>query len=113
MVFTSFSNTIYKPFTNGVFILKEKEEVYTDFSNVEKQRDYLTAEEFPEGPYGSSIGQNEPVKNKETPWHEGQRHYSAYNYEYKSLHQSLPRQMDGAHPPHDSPSKREDPPYSV
>src|SRR5437773_1056939 len=59
-------------------------EQYSDFSNVEKQRNYLTAEEFPEGPFGSPIRKNEPVQNKSTPWEEGQRHYSAFNYEFKS-----------------------------
>lgn len=92
---------------------KIEKEIYTDFSNVEKQRNYLTAEELPEGPYGSPIGKKDSVHNKETPWHEGQRHYSAYNYENKSLHQDIPRQMDDAHPTHDDPNKQEQPPYST
>ena len=86
-------------------------EQYSDFSNVEKQRNYLTAEEFPEGPFGSPIRKNEPVQNKSTPWEEGQRHYSAFNYEFKSFHQDIPRQMPGAHPPHDDPDTNEQPPY--
>ena len=86
-------------------------EQYSDFSNVEKQRNFLTAEEFPEGPFGSPIRKNEPVQNKSTPWEEGQRHYSAFNYEFKSLHQDIPRQMPGAHPPHDNPDTKEQPPY--
>ncbi|MFB6467528.1 cytosolic protein [Cytobacillus sp. Hz8] len=87
---------------------KKGKEHYTDFANVEIGRDYLTAEELPEGAYGSPIHQNEPVQNKTAPWHEGQRHYSAFNYEYKSLHQDLPRQMEGAHPPHDEPNQVEE-----
>jgi hypothetical protein len=87
-------------------------EKYTDLSTVEKQRNYLTAEEYPEGPYGSPIAQNEPVQNKNTPWQEGQRWYSNFNYEFKSLHQDIPRQMAGAHPTHDDPDRDEQPPYS-
>lgn len=79
--------------------------MYSDFSNVEKSKKYLTAEEFPEGPFGSTIRKDEPVENKSTEWKEGQRHYSAFNYEYKTLHQELPRQLEGAHPPHDDPDK--------
>ncbi|MFJ5713808.1 cytosolic protein [Neobacillus sp. NPDC093127] len=78
---------------------------YTELSNVEKQQNFLTAQEFPEGPYGSTFRVNDTVQNKSTPWKEGQRRYSAYNYEFKSLHQDLPRQMDGAHPTHDDPDK--------
>ncbi|GHH97643.1 cytosolic protein [Neobacillus kokaensis] len=90
---------------------KDTEREYFDLSNVEKQRNYLTAEEFPDGPLGSPIRQNEPVQLKSTPWKEGQRRYSAFNYENKSLHQDLPRQMEGAHPPHDDPKTDEQPPY--
>ncbi|HEY2420460.1 MAG TPA: cytosolic protein [Neobacillus sp.] len=84
---------------------------FTDFANVEKQRNYLTAEEMPEGAYGSSIRKNELVQNKSTPWKEGQRYYSAFNFEFKTMHQDLPRQMDGAHPPHDHPDKDVQPPF--
>lgn len=84
---------------------------YTELSNVEKQHNFLTAQEFPEGPYGSSFKVNDPVQNKSTPWEEGQRRYSAFNNEFKSLHQDLPRQIDGAHPPHDNPDTDEQVPY--
>lgn len=91
---------------------KEDREKYADFSNVEKQRNYITAEDLPEGPYGSPIGKDKPVENKSTPWEEGQRTYSNFNYEFKSLHQGIPRQEAGAHPPHDDPKKSEQKPYS-
>ncbi|QCJ43963.1 cytosolic protein [Bacillus sp. S3] len=87
-------------------------EKYTELSTVEQQQNFLTAQEFPEGSYGSSIRKDEPVQNKSTPWKEGQRKYSAFNYEFKSLHQDLPRQMEGAHPPHDDPDTDIQEPYS-
>ncbi|WML41050.1 cytosolic protein [Neobacillus sp. OS1-2] len=87
-------------------------ENYTELSNVEKQHNYLTAQEFPEGPFGSPIRKDEPVQNKSTPWEEGQRRYSAYNWEFKSLHQDKPRQMEGSHPPHDDPDTDIQEPYS-
>lgn len=94
---------------------REKDEVtgipYTDVSNAEVQQNYLTGEEFPEGPYGSPQGKDRPVENKSTPWKDGQRRYSAYNYENKSLHQDLPRQFPGAHPTHDDPDNETEAPY--
>ncbi|MDP4085638.1 MAG: cytosolic protein [Bacillota bacterium] len=84
----------------------------TELATVQKQRDYLTAEEFPEGPFGSPINKHQPVQNKSTPWKPGQRYYSAFNYEFKSLHEDLPRQMDGSHPTHDDPDTNRQPPYS-
>ncbi|AZU63827.1 cytosolic protein [Neobacillus mesonae] len=89
----------------------KNERQYFDLSNVEKQRNYLTAEEFPDGPVGSPFRKDEPVQLKSTPWKEGQRRYSAFNYENKSLHQDLPRQMEGSHPTHDDPNTDEQPPY--
>lgn len=87
-------------------------EKYTDFSNVEKQRDYLVPQDYPDGAYGSPFRKDEPVQNKSTPWKEGQRYYSNFNYENKSLHQELPRQMEGSHPTHDDPDKDVQPPYN-
>ncbi|MFD1708645.1 cytosolic protein [Siminovitchia sediminis] len=90
----------------------DKEEItYTDVSNVETQRNFLIPEEYPEGAYGAPIGEDTPVENKSTPWKEGQRKYSAHNYENKSLHQNLPRQTPGAHPTHDDPNQEAEPPY--
>ncbi|MGJ7919880.1 hypothetical protein [Neobacillus sp. LXY-4] len=74
---------------------------YSNLKNVEKQYEFLTAEEFPEGPYGSPIGVDSPVENKSTPWQEGQQFYSNFTFENRNLHQDLPRQYPGAHPTHD------------
>lgn len=88
-----------------------RDEEYTDFSNVETQRNFLTSEEFPEGPVGSPIAKNEPVSNKETPWVDGQQYYSNFAYENRTMHQDLPRQFPGAHPPHDEKDKNTEVPY--
>ncbi|UII55417.1 cytosolic protein [Cytobacillus spongiae] len=93
-------------------MVEKDSETYSDFSNVEAQRNFLIPEQLPEGPYGSPRGKYELVQNKSTPWREGQRYYSAFNYEFKSLHENLPRQMDGSHPPHDDPNKETQSPYS-
>jgi hypothetical protein len=89
----------------------QEEEKYSDVSTVEKQKNFLTAEEFPEGSYGSPHRADEPVQNKSTSWKKGQRYYSAFNYEYKSLHQNIPRRDPGAHSPHDDPRENEQFPY--
>lgn len=62
---------------------------YTDLGTVESQRNDLTAEEFPEGPYGSSL----PVESlgKSTPWRKGQRVSNPYGYENRSLHDGMER----------------------
>ena len=92
-------------------VKEDDKECYSDFSNVEKMNNYIIPEEFPEGPFGSPFRINEPVENKSTDWKEGQRPYSSFNYENKSLHEGLPRQMEGAHPTHDDPNTHTQPPY--
>jgi hypothetical protein len=81
---------------------------FDDLANAEVQRKYQVPEEFADGPYGSPINKSEPLESKEPV--EGQRHYSAFNYENKGLHEDLPRQFPGAHPPHDEPDKDIKPP---
>lgn len=79
-----------------VMIVKEKD--YSDFSNVKKQKNQLIPEEFPEGPFGSSINKDEKVTSKSGPWVEGQYRDSAFVYPDKDQHAGIPRQADGAHP---------------
>jgi len=70
-----------------------------DVSTVESQRNDLTAEEFPEGPYGSDI---EPAAlGKSTPWRPEQRPPNTYTYENRELHAGLPRDYPGDHDLHD------------
>ncbi|MDQ0223859.1 hypothetical protein [Metabacillus niabensis] len=87
------------------------DEEYTDFSNVEKQRNFLTAEEYPDGPYGSPIRKDEKVENKSTPWEDGQQYYSNFAYENRNLHENLQREFPGSHPTHDDKTKRTEKPY--
>jgi hypothetical protein len=87
--------------------LKNDEE-YSDFSNVEAQEDFLATEEFPEGSFGSSKGKTEAVKNKSTPWEDGQQYTSGFTYENRTLHKDIPRQFPGAHPTHYEKEKDKD-----
>lgn len=68
----------------------EKNESYSELATVESQRNELTAEEFPEGPYGSTLLTEEIGKS--TPWREDQRAANPYGYENKDLHDELPRE---------------------
>lgn len=65
----------------------------------------IGVEEFPEGSYGEVISQNRRVENKTTPWKENQRKASAFTYEFKRLHENVPRHYPGAHPTHDEKEK--------
>ncbi|AIF44035.1 hypothetical protein [Virgibacillus sp. SK37] len=85
--------------------MKKKDKKYSDFSNVNRLRNELIPEEFPEGTYGSSIGKEEPVFSKSTPWEEGQYRGSAFVYPDKDQHDDLPRQMPQSHPLHDESGK--------
>ena len=91
--------------------MAKNDEDYHDFSNVEKQRNFMIPEEFPEGPVGSPINKDAPVTNKSTPWEEGMRTQSAFNYENKSLHEDRQRKFPGSHPPHDDPDSHNQAPY--
>ncbi|WP_373893224.1 hypothetical protein ACUL41_06580 [Virgibacillus natechei] len=82
---------------------KKEKKNYSDFSNVDRRRNTLIPEEYPEGPLGSAINKDEKVEGKSTPWREGQKRDSAFVYPDKDLHDDLPRQTPGAHPLHDEP----------
>ncbi|WP_010647342.1 hypothetical protein [Oceanobacillus massiliensis] len=81
--------------------MKDDNKEFSDFSNVDRQKNQLIPEEFPEGSYGSSIHKKEKVTGKDSPWLEGQYRDSAYVFPDKNQHDGLPRQAEGAHPPHD------------
>lgn len=83
---------------NTGFIHEYRDEA-TDFANVESQRNDLVAEEFPEGPYGTSL----PTESlgKSTPWREDQRSPNRFSYENRELHEGLQRNYPGDHETHD------------
>ncbi|ASV68445.1 hypothetical protein [Cytobacillus kochii] len=77
---------------------------YSDFDNVESQKENLAVEDLPEGPYGAPRGKHTPVENKSSEWEEGQHQSSAFVYENRELHADFPREMPGAHDPHSEAS---------
>jgi hypothetical protein len=79
--------------------IKEYRDEFTDLATVESQRNDLTAEEFPEGPYGS--GMNTESLGKSTPWRRDQRPPNSYTYENREFHAGRPREYPGDHPTHD------------
>ncbi|WP_010532257.1 hypothetical protein [Lentibacillus jeotgali] len=83
---------------------KRSKKQYSDFSNVRNQQN-LIPEEFPEGPFGSEINDEELEGSKSTPWREGQKRESAFVFPDKEQHEGLPRQTPGAHPIHDEPGE--------
>ncbi|MCR8633407.1 MULTISPECIES: hypothetical protein [Paenibacillus] len=80
--------------------IEEERHKYTDLASVESQRNDLIAEEFPEGPYGSSLISE--TLGKSTPWREDQRPPNRFTYENRELHAGISRDYPGAHPTHDS-----------
>jgi len=74
-------------------LLNGKKHRYTDVSTVESQRNDLTAEEFPEGPYGSSLVTESLGKSK--PWRLEQRSPNRFGYENRELHDGLDRDYPG------------------
>ncbi|QGQ95060.1 hypothetical protein EHS13_09280 [Paenibacillus psychroresistens] len=74
---------------------KENRDSYTDLSTVESGRNDLTAEEFPEGPYGSTS--NHQALGKSTPWRQDQRPPNRFTYENRELHEGLDRDYPGDH----------------
>lgn len=72
---------------------RETEHNHTDVSTVQSQRNDLTAEEFPEGPYGASI-ESESL-GKSTPWRKGQHGPRPFGNENLQLHQGLERNYPG------------------
>lgn len=78
---------------------REDRQPVTDLKTVESQRNDLTAEEFPEGPYGSQL----PVESlgKSTPWRQDQRSPNRFFYEDREFHAGLERDYPGDHDIHD------------
>ena len=62
---------------------------FTDLETVESQRNDLIPEEFPEGPYGTSL--NTESLGKSTPWRKDQRPTNQFSYENRELHEGIKR----------------------
>jgi hypothetical protein len=77
------------PDPNQDGFIEEDRHKYTDFKSVESQRNDLIAEEFPEGPYGSS--KMTESLGKSTPWRESQRPPNRFAYENQELHEGIYR----------------------
>ncbi|MGV2884239.1 MULTISPECIES: hypothetical protein [Paenibacillus] len=73
--------------------LQEERQEYTDVSTVESQRNDITLEEFPEGPYGSSL-MSESL-GKSSPWRVDQRTAHRFDYENHELHEGEVRDYPG------------------
>ncbi|MBB5173539.1 hypothetical protein [Texcoconibacillus texcoconensis] len=67
-----------------------------ELKNIEDERKSKQAEEFPDGPYGSTIFREEQLQNSSE-----KRSVSAYTYENRQLHAGTKRKFEQAHPPHD------------
>ncbi|WP_200889592.1 hypothetical protein [Cohnella kolymensis] len=78
--------------------MKENKQPTTDLATVESQRNDLTAEEFPEGPYGSPMAQES--LGKSTPWRDDQRPPNTFTYENRALHAGRDRDYPGDHDTH-------------
>ena len=84
---------------------KERRSDFTDVSTVESQRNDLTAEEFPEGPYGSDLIVES--LGKSTPWRQDQRSNNRFAYENRTFHEGLPRIYPQSHLTHDNREENE------
>ncbi|QMV43487.1 hypothetical protein [Cohnella cholangitidis] len=83
----------------------EKKRLTTDLATVESQRNERIPEEFPEGPYGSTVMMDSLEHG--TSWRDDQRSLSAFAYENRELHTGLDRDYPGDHDIHsenDEPS---------
>lgn len=67
-----------------------------DVSTVQSQHNDLIPEEFPEGPYGSSLMAES--LGKSSPWREGQHSPRRFGYENQELHET-----EGRHYPSEDP----------
>ncbi|MFD2671309.1 hypothetical protein [Marinicrinis sediminis] len=86
--------------------VRERRSSYTDVATVESQRNDTIPEEFPEGPYASTL-RTESL-GKSTPWRADQRPPNRFAYENRQLHAELPRQYPPGHHTHTKQEETED-----
>lgn len=76
--------------------MRKRKGVNKELSTVEKQKNELIPEEFPEGPFGSAFNKHEPIQSKSTEWLDDQKQMSPFNYPDSEQHQEVPRQWPQA-----------------
>lgn len=92
-------------YTETPGFLSEHRDEYTDLETVESQRNDLIPEEFPEGPYGTSL--NTESLGKSTPWRKDQRPPNRFSYENHELHEGIKRDYPGADDKRNEPLNQE------
>lgn len=85
--------------------MNEKE--ITPLSTEYDQTHTYFQEEFPDGPYGSSILFPLEKKKRKKDAHSAPR----FTYEARGFHEGIPRKDPGAHPTHDDPTTSRQGPY--
>lgn len=83
------------------------EKDFTPLSTEYDQTHTYFLEEFPEGPYGSSM--NLPLEKKD--WKEDMHVAPRFSYEARGFHEGIPRQDPGAHPTDDDPKTSRQGPF--
>jgi len=72
--------------------MSKRKGVDKELSTVEKQKNELIPEEFPEGPVGSAFNHDEAVYAKSTEWKPNQKRMKRFNYPDAEQHKDVPRQ---------------------
>lgn len=73
--------------------VSEDRDRYKDVTTTESHRNDLALEEFPEGPYGSTL-LSESL-GKSSPWRIDQRSSEQFGFENRELHEGLNRDYPG------------------
>ncbi|MCY9666110.1 hypothetical protein M5X11_14230 [Paenibacillus alginolyticus] len=85
--------------------IPEYRDDFTDLETVESQRNDLIPEEFPEGPYGTSL--NTESLGKSSPWRKDQRPSNPFSYENRELHEGIKRDYPGEDDYRNEPTNEE------
>lgn len=88
------------------FRFEKRKQPVADLATVESLRNDLTAEEFPEGPYGSALLTDKLGYSHEL--REDQRAASPFTYENRGLHAGLERGYPDDHSLHDETAGEND-----
>ncbi|WP_171691873.1 hypothetical protein [Paenibacillus germinis] len=91
--------------TEAKGFIPEYRDDFTDLETVESQRNDLIPEEFPEGPYGTSL--NTESLGKSSPWRKDQRPPNPFSYENRELHEGIKRDYPGEDDYRNEPTNEE------